>query len=102
MPGRRSKYQVAAVLGDPSYGYFAAAVYSCRVTEDANLEGFGILARSPFNPGETLRLLKERLLCMGFPLDDPFVLSTFDAACVFFDSGKGFDIVTPIPPVPLM
>lgn len=95
--GQRLQYNIAALLGDKTYGYFAAAVYNCRETPDGIKQGFFVIARSPFNPLATLNLLKEKLKCMGYTLEDRFELSKFDSDCNFFDMGNGFDVVSPPP-----
>lgn len=90
------QYNVVATLGFKSYGYFAAAVSSCRVTEENVSSAFFIIARTPFKPQKVLRLLKRKIRCLGIPMDDPFVKSRNPPKCMYFDGPSGFDVRNPL------
>lgn len=83
-------YNVVALLGKSSYGYYAAAVYSCFQVGDRFVKTFFFIARSPYRPNSVFRKLKSVLKCKGFLLDDPFRMTEHPATCKYFDSG--FDV----------
>lgn len=88
-----SNYNVAAILGNPNYGYAAVAVYSCRVVGNDIFDGFFILARVPFQSQRVLKRLKDKLKCMGYAVDDhTFERTKHAPECSYFSGEKGFDI----------
>lgn len=89
-------YNIAAVLGSPQYGYFAAAVFSCSVVRGKPVTSWFMLARSPFRSWFTLRLLQQKLKCMGYPIFKEKLFRTeHGPSCTYLFSGKGFDVRPP-------
>lgn len=59
-------YNIAALLGDLEYGYYAAAVYNCEVVNGRPSETWFLLGRSPFRPNRVRRELLWKLRCKGY------------------------------------
>lgn len=86
-PGPPGAYNVAALLGDSYFGYYAAAVYICTSVQGKPEEGFFIIARTPYFPEFVLAYLKEELRCAGYNVDVDFIPVPQDDCPYFFDEG---------------
>lgn len=61
-------YSVAALLASRKRGYYAAAVFSCRVVNGKAQTAWYFLGRAPFRPYSSLRKLRRRLRCKVYPV----------------------------------
>lgn len=90
-------YNVAAIIGNPNHGYFAAAVYSCDrfPPKFEPLDGFFIISRSPYAPVFALKRLIRQLKCNGYKgiTFRMFQRSVNSEQCKFISGPGSFDIV---------
>lgn len=101
------QYNIAALLGNANYGYYAAAIYSCRRLPNGQLiDGFYLIARSPYAPRSVRRMLIRRLRCNGYqvsmrtgPKLKPYFEPSFNGrTCQYIKyNGYKFDVNTPVP-----
>lgn len=94
-------YNVAALEGFASYGYSAAAVFSCEVVRLPNgqeriFPSFFIIGRSPYAPRFTLGKIRKELRCMGYftPYRE-FIESAHPPECKYQGLPGSFDVVLP-------
>lgn len=85
------QYNVAALLGNANYGYFAAVVYSCSIRAGVPTDGFFFIARTPFNGRKTIKLLKRALRCKGYQVPRQVLVTNHDENCEYFFGPRGFD-----------
>lgn len=96
-PSNRGNYNVAALIGSASAGYWAAAVYQCdRLSNGTNGTGFYILSRSRYLSWVTLLLLKLKLRCFGYDVNVNFE-RTPQKNCRYFNQSPGFTLARPRP-----
>jgi len=92
-------YNVAAVLGSKEYGYYAAAVYSCRFFRGKAVEGWFILIRNPYEAERALYKLQSKLACVGYNIYASKLFPTTQGkGCKYFNGPEGFDVIPPGPP----
>lgn len=95
-------YNIAALLGDPEYGYAAAAVYSCAEFGGRTVEQWFIIARSPYHSKYTLYELLYKLRCKGYNISlSDLTPSKQGTGCSYFFGPNGFQVrTTPSGPPP--
>jgi len=95
-------YNVAAVLGDKQYGYYAAAVYSCSVIPGRPVEEqWYILMRKPYQAERALHQLGRKLACKGYNMYRGKLFKTNQGqGCDYFNGPKGFQLMAPRGPRP--
>lgn len=91
-------YNIAALLGDPEYGYAAAAVYSCTVIAGKARESWFILSRVPYRTKFILYRLLHKLRCKGYSVSLlDFLPTRQGAGCNYFFGPNGFTTRGPRP-----
>ncbi len=86
-------YNIAALLGKPEDGYYAAAVYSCVNFGGTLAQQWYMLGRSPTNPENILSELLSELTCNGYSICESELIKTVhDGNCKYFDQ-EGFSEV---------
>lgn len=87
----KSNYNIAALLGDAEYGYYAAAVYSCSFRDGTPRESWFILVRNPYLPEEGLRQILWRLQCKGYDVRNVEFLKTYQGqGCKYWNGPDGY------------
>ena len=90
-------YNVAELLGDKEYGYYAAAVFSCEapVPGAPDAPTWYIIVRNPYFYDLALQVLANKLRCKGYDLSkEQFYSTNQGAGCKYFDGPEGFEYVT--------
>lgn len=99
-------YNIAAILGDKNYGYYAAAVYSCRRLPNGKLtDGFYLISRSPYAPRFVQSRLIRKLRCNGYRVSTrtlrfkPVFEPSFNGpTCEYINpNGNNFNVNAPVP-----
>lgn len=86
-------YNVAALLGDAEYGYYAAAVFSCVVIKGKARTIWFFIARTPFRPWRTLWQLQRKLRCKGYPVYlEKLTKTRHGRGCKYFFNKGGFKV----------
>lgn len=94
--GSPGPYNIAALLGDAEYGYYAAAVFSCNVVDGKPRTAWFFLARNPYRPYVTLWELTQRLSCMGYDVYSERLLMTKQGkGCKYWFRAAGYDVNPP-------
>lgn len=92
------KYNIVALLGDRNFGYQAAAVYSCEFVNGKPVDGFFLIARSPYAPFFIMKRLIRRLRCNGYHVNYRMFQKTVnDEKCEFITPPNyDFDVRPPV------
>lgn len=95
LPFPEGSYNIAALLGDATYGYSAAAVFSCRTVGGQPESGWFFLVRDPYFSTLATRRLIRRLRCKGYSFKGVRLYRTYQGrGCKYFDGENGFKIDT--------
>lgn len=93
--GPGGPYNIAALLGAPEYGYYAAAVFSCRIRKGRPSASWFILARLPYRPKRILREMRRKLRCKGYNIYRERLFPTRQGrGCNYFYGPGGFNTFT--------
>lgn len=86
-------YNVAALLGDATYGYSAAAVFSCQTFRGRRGTSWFFIVRDPYFGTLATRRLIRRLRCKGYDFKGVRLYRTYQGrGCKYFYAKTGYKI----------
>ncbi len=95
-PSNSGGYNIAALVGDAEYGYYAAAVYSCSFRNGIPRESWFILVRNPYLQQVAFRQILWRLQCKGYDVRNVVFFKTNQGqGCKYWDGPDGYSTHPP-------
>ncbi len=92
-PFPEGAYNVAALLGDATYGYSAAAVFSCSRFRGSRGTSWFFIVRDPLYARLSTRRLIRRLRCKGYDFKGVRLYPTYQGrGCKYFYGKNGYEI----------